>query len=97
MGELTVEMLPEVYKELARVVGVNGLLSLTKEFGGIRLYIPKRDKLIRTIRDSNIRNEYPNMTYKELAIRYNLSESRVREILNDKEVDGQLNIFDISL
>lgn len=89
------ETLPDIYQELASVIGVKSLIHLTSKFGGMRIYIPKKDKLMQNIRDSKIRKEYPDKTYKELARKYNLSESRIREILSEKELDGQISFCDL--
>ncbi|WP_206460651.1 Mor transcription activator family protein [Anaerovorax sp. IOR16] len=93
--ELTVDMLPEFYQQVVSIIGVDNFLNLCKEIGGTNMYIPKLDSVIRPIRDKKIRKEFNGANYKDLAIKYNLCERWVRDIINPKECEGQINLFEM--
>lgn len=94
LDEVTVDILPEVYQHVVEVVGIRKYIELCKEMGGTNLYLPKLDSVIRPLRDKMIRNEFDGNNYKELAVRFNLSERWVRDIIDPKQVEGQLNLFE---
>mgnify|MGYP005835036007 CR=1 FL=1 len=91
--ELTADELPEEYKELASIIGIENLMKLTQRYGGAALYIPKYDSVTKTIRNKRIKEEFNGGNYKELALKYNLCETWIRNIINSKELDGQLSLF----
>ena len=92
--DITIEMIPEQYRDLARVIGIDNLLKLSRIMGGYNTYIPKEDYFTRTLRDTLIRKEYNGYNCKYLATRYDLSEARIRNILAEgKTMEGQMNLF----
>jgi DNA invertase Pin-like site-specific DNA recombinase len=88
--------LPEPYSTIAFLVGLEETLMLAKELGGTRHYFPKFESLFRDNRNEMIYNEFSGGNYKELAKKYNLSETRIREIINEEHNRRymQINIFD---
>ena len=44
---LTIDMIPEQYRQLAEITGIQPLLTLAAQYGGSNLYIPKVDALTR--------------------------------------------------
>ena len=55
---LTIDMIPEQYRQLAEITGIQPLLTLAAQYGGSNLYIPKVDALTRTARDRLIREKF---------------------------------------
>lgn len=92
--DITEEMIPDTYKNVAETVGAKNLLKLAQEYGGTMIYIPKFDSLTRIIRDKKIKQEFNGGNYKELALKYNLCESSIRNIINNNMIDGQITLFD---
>ena len=45
---LTIDMIPEQYRQLAEITGIQPLLTLAAQYGGSNLYISKVDALTRT-------------------------------------------------
>lgn len=95
--DITEEMIPDTYKDVAEVIGAKSLLKLAQEYGGTMIYIPKFDSLTRIIRDKKIKQEFNGGNYKELALKYNLCESSIRNIINSNIIDGQITLFDKSV
>lgn len=92
--DITEDMIPDAYKDIAEIIGAKSLLKLAQEYGGTMIYIPKFDSLTRIIRDKKIKQDFNGGNYKELALRYNLCESSIRNIVNSNMLDGQINLFD---
>lgn len=93
LKEVTVDMIPENYRELAETIGVQSLIQLSQYCGGSMMYIPKSDTLTKSIRDKKIKQEFDGGNYKLLARKYNLSENAVRSIVNQDMLDGQITLF----
>lgn len=79
-NKLTHELVPEELKELADTLGVDALCKFTQHYGGATIYVPKFDHVVRNIRDDLIKKEFNGFNYKELAKKYNLSESWIRKM-----------------
>lgn len=80
--------------ELAELVGLETMLRIVETYSGSVIYIPKADSVIGSIRDRHIREEYDGTNSRRLAIKYNVSESWVFRIANEKQLFGQTNMFD---
>lgn len=92
--ELEIEELPAPYQPLARILGVELTIKLAQELGGMNVYLPKTDKLLQQLRDQKIRQEFDGGNHRELARRYQLSESRIRQILAEDGTNvDQLRLF----
>lgn len=98
--ELTMEMIPERYRHVAELIGVDNLLKLAEYVHGDEFYIPAPAFFLRPVRDQKIRNEYNGRNHHELAKKYGLNERTIREICEglkpEPEVDDrQLTLFDL--
>ena len=61
----------------------------------------KIESLEKTVRDELIKEEFDGSNYKELALKYGLTETWIRNIVLDKAkeikarpIDGQMNLTD---
>lgn len=74
----------DVYEELKEVAGPDAAKRLVEYYKGEKVYFPKR--IVKKLRNQEIRKEFENKkTYRELAIRYELSERNIRRIVAKKE------------
>ena len=71
------------------------------DWTGTSIYIPKIESLEKTVRDELIKEEFDGSNYKELALKYGLTETWIRNIVLDKAkeikarpIDGQMNLTD---
>lgn len=78
--ELTPDMIPERYRPIAELIGLENLIKLADYSKGDTFYIPTSDFFLRPIRDQRIREEFRGGNSHELAKKYDLSERRIREI-----------------
>lgn len=72
----------ETFLDVLSLVGADGAWKLVGEYGGSQIYIPKVAKIFRPIRDNLLREEFDEgASYQNLARKYDLSVSHVRNIL----------------
>lgn len=90
---MTIEEFPESYQPVAEIVGVEGALRLAQHLGGLSFYYPRLDSLLRDKRDAQIRAEFTGCNHRDLARKYKLTESWIREIVQRRPQDEQTNLF----
>lgn len=90
---LTIDMIPEQYRQLAEITGIQPLLTLAAQYGGSNLYIPKVDALTRTARDRLIREKFTGYNAEQLAQEFDLTVRWVQEICKDAPPAGQLSLL----
>lgn len=101
LKSISLDDLQEQYREYAEVIGVENLLNLSQFCGGTQIYIPKTDELLKELKYRCIRAEYNGENIRQLAIKYNVSESTIYRIVRDmikvvrtEPIVGQLSLFD---
>ncbi len=97
MENLKLDDLSGEQKELAQELGIDIYLKLVEKFGGCHIYVAKIDKIMAAIRDNTLRKEFNGYNYRYLAKKYDLTERRVREIVDSDRASplkGQISIFD---
>ncbi|TVL96027.1 MAG: hypothetical protein CV087_23985 [Candidatus Brocadia sp. WS118] len=75
--------LPPVYQQIARVIGIENTVKLGKEFGGEPFYLPKLDTCLARVKRRKIIEECKGGNYGELARKYGVTSSWVREIVRE--------------
>lgn len=71
--------------KLVKLVGMAAARTLSEQYGGETLEIPKAERALRAIRDKAIREQWPAKSQSQLATEYNLTERQVRTILSSIE------------
>ena len=99
---ITLEDLQEQHKIYANLIGLENVIKLSYKFGGTQIYIPKPDELAKELKYKKIREEYNGANIRELAIKYDVSESTVYRTVRDrieaikaKPFDGQITLFNM--
>ncbi len=80
--------------ELAELVGIETMMQIVEAYSGSVIYIPKADSVISSIRDRHIREEFDGTNSRKLAIKYNVSESWIFRVANEKQIFGQVDMFE---
>ena len=95
------EEVSELFAQIIDDIGLENAIKIAKIAGGGNLYIPMVETIERPLRDQKIRDEFTGYNFRELAIKYNKSESTIREVCKniiDKKrkqpIKGQLNLFE---
>lgn len=94
MQEIDPATLPEPYRKLTSLIGMEATMKLAKEFQGTMIYFAKLDSTIKMIRDKKIRDEFKGWNHKDLARRFGLTEAWIRKILSEGQPEcTQLTLF----
>lgn len=80
--ELKISDLPPQFENIAIELGIDKIKALFKEFGGTSVYFPTEKMIYKEARDREIISQYNGFNHKELAAKYNMSESYIRAIIN---------------
>lgn len=95
VNSITIDMIPEQYQDIACEIGILNLIKLAQITGGRNVYIPKQEFFTRMLRDRLIRQEFNGYNYHQLEKKFDLSYTRIREILSENNpMDGQMNFFE---
>lgn len=99
LEKVRLEDLDQEQQEVAELIGLDSYKKLMAEYGGMSIYIPKADRLERMERNDKIRSEFDGYNFRELAMKYGLTEVSIRSIVSDKvrelrarPMDGQLTL-----
>lgn len=82
MSKVESDDLPDVYQEIAAVIGLEPTMQLAQIFAGNSVYFPKLERSLLTVRNQIIRGEFNGANVRELARRWGLSSRHVRHIVN---------------
>lgn len=72
---------PEPYKTYIDIMGLEAFRCMVDKYGGDKIYIPKNGFLENMIRTENIKREYNGTNISELSRKYDISRSRIYEII----------------
>ena len=76
------EDIPEKYQDLVELLGLDMFLSLVRLCGGMSLYIPMSESLMRGGRDREIRARYDGTNARYLAREFHMTERHVYKIVS---------------
>ncbi|MDU1540516.1 MAG: Mor transcription activator family protein [Paeniclostridium sordellii] len=83
--DLKISDLPPQFENIANRLGIEKVKWLFEEFGGTSVYFPTEKMIYKESRDREIFNEFNGFNIKELASKYNMSESYIRAIIRQKK------------
>ncbi len=95
LKDINFEELPEPYKTIAYKTGIKNVFILAEMYQGTHIYLPKLDNVIKSIRDKKIRQEFRGYNYKELAIKYKLTEIWIRQIVSEERHPDQITMDEL--
>ncbi|HBL49648.1 MAG TPA: hypothetical protein DD738_15715 [Ruminiclostridium sp.] len=92
IASLKEEEVPEEYKLLLQTVGLDAFKKLIILFGGVTLYINTPKTFVRTVRDKKVVDDYEKgLSYSEIAVKHNITDRWVREIVKKTKGRGIAN------
>ena len=83
--ELKISDLPPQFENIALKIGIDITKMLFEEFGGTSVYFPTEKMIYKESRDREILSKFNGFNIKELASKYNMSESYIRAIIRQKK------------
>lgn len=76
-----IDELPEPYRGIAHSIGLDAALKVAEILGGQHVYFPLMGlRILRKMRDAEIKKEYTGYNTRDLAQRHGLSDRQVRRI-----------------
>ena len=81
-----IDDVPEEYRDIVELIGMDCFLKLCYLCGGQTLYVPIMDTLQRGPRDRLIRDLFDGHNYKALGRQFRLSERQIRKIINGTRI-----------
>lgn len=82
MKQVNARDLPEVYQEMAGIIGLEPTMQLAQVFSGNSVYFPKLERSLLSVRNQVIRQEFNGGNVRSLARRWGLSARHVRHIVS---------------
>lgn len=92
LGETAMEDIPERYRDVAEIMGVETYARVSDYARGDEIYFPKPETLLIPARNRRIHKEYNGYNQKELAEKYDITVQQVSNILKDAPIFGQMNL-----
>ena len=92
LADITPEELPFPYSKIAREINVETAIKLAEIVQGCSYSFPKLDEIIRKKRNEQIIKEFDGYNIKELALKYNLTDRWIRELVGVAEDEDQIDI-----
>ena len=89
---LTESDVPDSVKDVVDVIGIDAFKGLVKLAGGSLLYIPNESNLVKPIRNKMIKEEFRG-NYRDISMKYGISEVQVRNIINKEWIDFIIDLF----
>lgn len=93
MDDTSMSDIPDRYKEVVEIVGVEKYIKLSDYAKGDELYFPKVESILAPARNRRIRREFNGYNAKELAERYNLTLPQILNIIKGMPQGGQIDLF----
>lgn len=79
---------------LVQLIGATAAKKLQAMYGGETHFdIPKAERALRAVRDTEIRNKRPHTSVRLLALEHHLTERNIRYICGELEDDRQVGLF----
>lgn len=95
LADTTMDDLPESCQPIVDIIGMEHFFELADYAQGDALYIPKTESIVAPARNRRIKKEWNGYNTRELADKYGLTPNRIRSILKDEPLAGQMTIFDL--
>ena len=81
---ITLDDIPERYREFAETMGLDHFLALCKTCGGEQMYVPRYENVCAEMRNKVIRQEYcGGASIAQLAAKYALTQRRILQIVSE--------------
>lgn len=94
LKEITADDLPDEFRGLAELIGLENVMKTIDYFEGSEKYFPKIESAFRRVRDRVIRRKWRKHNIHELAKEFGLTHNQIREVVKDHE--NQIDLFVVS-
>lgn len=84
MGDLT-----EDYQEVARIIGLENAIELSRKMGGEQIHIPMLHRVLGGAKYRLILKEFNGFNFRALAHKYGYTERWIREVVKQNTLAGR--------
>ncbi|MGL5752708.1 MAG: Mor transcription activator family protein [Paraclostridium sp.] len=85
LKQVELEDLSEGVLDLVYVLGIDTFLEVINHCGGGYIYLPSKSSIVRNTRNRLIKKDFiKGLTHIQIANKYNISDTQVRNILKAK-------------
>lgn len=81
LNDVVIEDLAPTLQMLAGIVGLEGALRISAEYGGMNIYIPKLENSLVKPRERAIVRAFTGENYQDLARKFKVSDRYVRAVV----------------
>lgn len=82
--KMDIDLLPFPLRQYGRIIGMDNLLKLAEAAGGKKIYIPKKDNILKYYLVQQVRTEYDGSNVQELAEKYGISDRSIYNYIKMK-------------
>ena len=86
LKKLTLDDILPNFVDIAECIGLESFKELVKLCGGSLISIPTLKTILRDVRDRQIAAEFNGYNIRELAVRYDLSDTTIYDILKRNNI-----------
>lgn len=80
-NDIRLEDLHPTYRQISEVIGIENTIKLGRELGGESFYLPKLGVCLARVKERKVVEEVSGGNYVEVARKYGVTSSWVRQIL----------------
>ena len=80
-ARFTIMDMPEEFRLVCKIVGMELAVELTEKMGGTHFYVPRLASLLREMKYQTIRKEFTGENYRELARKYGYTVQWIKDIV----------------
>ncbi len=82
LDKARLEDVPENFRELAQILGMDAFKNLMLNYGGTKIYVPTSKTVSRAVRNKILKKNFDG-DYQKASYIYRITENQVRRILSD--------------
>lgn len=85
LNKITREDIPEEYLDIYDAIGHRAFVELCYMSGGVAVYFPKLESLLRDNRNKEIYTRFNGRNFRALARQFHLTERQIRRIIEEQK------------
>lgn len=86
---IDIDQLPEHYQDVARAIGVEGMVRLAEAFPCVPIYLKRADKILKQAKEAYVLANFNGANHRRLALDTGLSLERVYHVLKKAHEEKQ--------
>ncbi|MBC5995285.1 hypothetical protein EAI30_07560 [Romboutsia ilealis] len=83
LDKAMLEDVPENFKELAQILGMDAFKNLLLNYGGTKIYVPTSKTISIAVRNKMLKKNFDG-NYQKASFTYRITENQVRRIISNK-------------